>query len=297
MAAGTARRLLVAGLATSLSACGLTVPNLPLQPFATEKERSDFVQAVARNVRCELQDAIINLYSKNDPTDPKNRNLAWFGSWAAQLTLTLTADEKGSLAPSVNFLPITIPAEMFNVNLGASASSEATRTDKIGGFFLISDFKQLKVCHPDDRNKGPFILQGDLGLSDWLGSAIIPIGLGDTPQVQTNNVLSHEIKFEIDTMAGVTPAWKFTRVTVNQTGTLLSGNRNRTQDLTITFGPPDPKQVVVVVDPATNSPTMDPATGQPLLRPTALSQAANNAALAAEIGNAVTNGVRSAFLP
>ena len=294
MAAGTAGRLFAAVLATTLSACGVTVPDLPLQPFATEAERANFVEAVARNVRCELQDAIINLYSKDARIDKQNRNLAWFDSWAAQLTLTLTSDEKGSLAPSVNFLPITIPAEMFNINLGASASSEATRTDKIGGFYLISDFKHLNVCN---RKHGPFILQGDLGLRDWLISAIIPIGLGDMPQAQTNNVLSHEIKFEIDTMAGVTPAWKFTRVTVNQTGTLLSGNRNRTQDLTITFGPPDPKQAVVVVDPVTNKPVTDPATGQPLLRQTALSQAANNAALAAEIGNSVTNGVRSALLP
>jgi len=297
MSAGTVRRLLVAGLATTLSACGVTVPNLPLQPFATEKQRSDFVEAVARNVRCELQDAVVNLYANNAKGDPTGRNLSWFNSWAAQLTLTLTADEKGGLAPSVNFLPITKAAEMFNVSLGASASSEATRTDKIGGFFLIADFKQLKVCDADNRNKGPFILQGDLGLSDWLGSAIIPIGLGDLPQLQANNVLSHEIKFEIDTMAGITPAWKFTRVTVNQTGTLLSGNRNRTQDLTITFGPPDPKQVVVVVDPLTNKPVLDPTTGRPQSRPTALSQAANNAALSAEIGNAITSGVRSALLP
>jgi hypothetical protein len=295
MAAGTAGRLLAAGLAITLSACGVTVPNLPLQPFATQTDRTNFMQAVARNVRCELQDAVFNLYSKNVPIDPQNRNLAWFDSWAAQLTLTLTADEKGGLAPSVNFLPITKAAEMFNVSLGASASSEATRTDKIGGFFLIADFKNLKVCDPNKRNQGPFILQGDLGLSDWLTSAIIPIDLGDLPQVQASNVLSHEIKFEIDTMAGVTPAWKFTRVTVNQTGTLLSGNRNRTQDLTITFGPPAPKQAVV--DPVTNKPVTDRATGKPLSSPPALSQAANNAALAAEIGNAITTGVRSAMLP
>jgi hypothetical protein len=101
------------------------------------------------------------------------------------------------------------------------------------------------------------------------------------------NVLSHEVKFDIQNSGNLTPGWKLTRVMVNQTGNLFSATRDRVNDLTITLGPtlPTPKPVkdkqghikfVTVPGPAPDAYT---------------------AALASAIGLAVANAIRTTPLP
>jgi hypothetical protein len=292
------RPMLVSIIAAVVSSCGTYVPDIQDNPFATERERSDFIQAIARNVRCELQDSVIKLYAKNAPIDPYNRNLQWFDSWAAQMNLTLTNDNKGSFGPNLNWLQ-TIPNGIFNLGLGATLSSEAQRVDKIGSFFLILDLKRLQACHPEDRNRGPYILESNLKLYDWLEATMISINNADTPAPGSatgplkSNVLSHEIKFDIVSSGNITPGVKQTRYTLNQSGNLLSGTLDRTQDLTFTFGPPDPNWAELVINPTTNAPVINPRTGQPLTRPTQLAPAAASVVLASEIANAITNGLRN----
>jgi len=282
---------------TLLCGCGTYVPNINENPFADEKTRSDFIQEIFRNIRCEVQDAVIKLYAENQDIDPFNRNLKWFDSWAAQISLTLTIDEKSSLNPTSNLLPLSPPTKIVNLNLGATLSADAQRVDKIGAFFAVADFKDRQACHPEERNRGPFILQSDLKLYDWLKPATIGIDNADVPAPANqngpnkSNVISHEVKFDIVTGLAGTPGWKLTTATVNQTGTFLSLNRDRTQDLTITFGPPDPQWFVAVVDPTTRKPILDPKTHKPLLRPTELAPAAASSAMSSDIGNAVSNGI------
>ena len=120
---------------------------------------------------------------------------------------------------------------------------EAQRVDKIGTFFMVSDFKYLKACPAEDRNRGPFILLGNLKLFDWLWPAIIAENNRDFPPPATtdgplgSNVISHEVKFVIDTSASLTPIWKPSRVfNLNTTGIFLNASRERVQDLIITLG-------------------------------------------------------------
>lgn len=294
------RSLLVFGC-ISLTACGTHVPEIQENAFASEHARSDFVNAVARNVRCEVQDAVVRLYADNQKIDPENRNLGWFDSWAAQLSLTLTTEEKSSLNPVVNVLPPSPATSVFNVNLGGTLSADATRIDKIGSFFTVAELKALQACDPKERNTGPFILQGDLKLHDWLEATMVSVGNRDTPPPANqsgpfkSNVISHQVKFEVVTTGGVTPGWKLVRATVNQSGNFFSTTRDRTQDLTITFGPPDPAWLVPIIDPKTKKPKIDAATGKPVMRPTVLSQPAASAALAADIGVSVAANVRAAI--
>lgn len=281
-----------------LAGCGTYVPNITENPFADERTRSDFIQEIFRNIRCEVQDAVVKLYAENPSSiDPFNRNLGWFDSWAAQISLTLTIDEKSSLNPTSNLLPISPPTRIFNLNLGATASADAQRVDKIGAFFAVTDFKDREACPPQDRNRGPFILQSDLKLYDWLKPATIGMDNADVP-APTNpsgpnksNVISHEVKFDIVTGLSGTPGWKLTTATVNQTGTFISVNRDRTQDLVVTFGPPDPQWFVAVVDPITRKLVLNSKTHKPLMRPTELAPAAASSAMSSDIGNAVSNGI------
>jgi hypothetical protein len=288
--------------ALALGGCGTFVPDHQDNPFASERERSDFIQAIVLNVRCEVQDAVIRLYAENDPyIDPFNRNLGWFNSWGAQISLTLTIDEKTVLNPTGNWLPVSPPSSVFNLALGATLSAEAQRIDKIGAFFTVDELRHLKACPLNARNRGPFILQSDLKLYDWLKAMTISTDLGNTPAPVNekgpfkSNVLSHEVKFDIITTGTATPGWKLSTGTINQTGTFFSATRDRTQDLVVTFGPPDPAWLVVAINPATGKPLRDRETGRPIMRAGGLGPAAQSAATAADFGNAVTNGVRNAL--
>jgi hypothetical protein len=215
----------------------------------------------------------------------------------------LTTDEKGSFGPFVNVTPPSPMVSVFNLLLGGTLSTEAQRVDKIGAFFTVSELKALQVCPTEDRNRGPFILQNDLKLEQWLTATMISVDNGDTPAPVNShgpfasNVLSHEVKFDIISSGAVTPVWILRSSTLNQPGNFLGATRDRTQDLIITFGPPDPQWLTPVVEAATGKVKIDPKTRKPLFRPGALAPAAASSALASEIGNAVSNGLMNARRP
>src|SRR5581483_10970975 len=106
----------------------------------------------ARNVRCEVQDSVVHLYTSQQEIDPENRNLKWFDDWAVQISLTLTTDERGSLNPVVNLMPVSPLTSVFTANLSGTASAEAQRVNKIGSFFSVAELKKLNACHPEDRH-------------------------------------------------------------------------------------------------------------------------------------------------
>jgi hypothetical protein len=292
------RIILFVSLVAFLSGCGLYVPDLQENLFASEQERSHFVQAIARNVRCELQDAVVRLYAENPPSiDPENRNLRWFDRWAAQLSLYLSVDEKGVVNPTA----VWMPSGIFNLGLGATVSAEAERIDKIGAFFLVSDLKRLQYCRAEERNRGPFILQSNLKLFDWLKATMIAMNNGDLPPPADekgplgSNVLSHDVRFTITSSGSVNPIWFLTRASVNDDGTLLSGSRDRTQQLTITFGPTDPNWAAFVIDPTTSMPMIDPTTRRPVTRSVTLAPAAASTAFASDVANSISIGIRNAL--
>jgi hypothetical protein len=158
-------------------------------------------------------------------------------------------------------------------------SSDATRIETISSFHTVQEIRNLNSCRPGVRPIGPFILQSDLGLEDLLfGSQVSAdtrqVNFAETAEAeQGKNVIQHEVKFLVVSSGSLTPAWKLSRIwSVNQTGVFMSALRNRTQDLLITFGLPDPSG-------------------------TALGTPAANLALSAQIGIAVSNGVRPVVTP
>jgi hypothetical protein len=109
------------------------------------------------------------------------------------------------------------------------------------------------------------------------------------------NVLSHEIKFDITDTGNVTPGWKLTRVSLNQSGNLLSATRDRTNDLTITLGPTvsTPKPVL-----GKDGKPMVDANGKVKMTATyGPSNDAYTAALSSQIGLAVSNAIKSSLQP
>jgi hypothetical protein len=107
------------------------------------------------------------------------------------------------------------------------------------------------------------------------------------------NVISHEVKFEVTTAANAIPGWKLTQIAINQSGTGITASRDRTHDLTITFGPAAATKTLLT---DVNGKAKRDKNGN-LIYHTAYvpTTQALNSHLASEIGLAVANGLKSAI--
>jgi hypothetical protein len=262
-----------------ITGCGLYVPEI--QDFGDKVTGQQLVQSITYNVTCEVQDAIAAVY--------QNRKSTFLDTWGVQLTLNLQVEEKSSVNPVVNWLPPSPANAVFNLSAGGTLSADATRTDKLNSYFTVAKLRRLGPCDPATRPGGLLLMQSNLGLDEWLISNLTASDTGevnytgdysDGPLGQ--NVLSHEIKFDLTNTGNITPGWALTRVMVNQSGDFLSATRDRTNDLTITLGPTVKTPTPVVTKQGTVKMT---ATYAP-------SQQAAAAALSSQIGLAVSNALR-----
>jgi hypothetical protein len=300
-------RILILGLTLSLGGCGTYVPEIEEFWGARSQPRvpgdaANIVDKIAAQVRCELARAVQQVYQDpgpefeqrpGEPPPPKPRDLSWFDKWTVQATLTLTTLEQSTLnaglsvnnilnnATTVFGKTVITTAQSSAWGFGVGGSTGATRTDKLSMFFSIKDLKNGKSaidksCIPEPPANATLFVQSDLKIYDWLQAALLPLDVGiiqygnnSSPQ----NVIQHEIKFQIVTNGGVTPTWKLVRFSANTgSGQFFLLDRDRTQDLLMTFGPAQ----------------KDPTTGKPEKE---LSTAAQDAHLAALIGEDVAKAL------
>jgi hypothetical protein len=208
--------------------------------------------------------------------------------WGVQMTLSLTVAEKGASNPTVNWFPPSPATAVFNLSAGANLSAEATRIDKINAYHLVRDLR-LHRCPQENRPGGPFLMQSDLKLKEWLFDAITAertnsVNFGFGPK--GTNVLTHQVKFEVVSNGSVTPTWKLTRVSVNPSGSFLFASRIRTHELILTLSPAEKTVLTQVVK------------GKPtyivVMHP---SRQGEDLHLSATIGSAVADSVKNALQP
>jgi uncharacterized membrane protein YgcG len=336
-----ARALIVVVGVCLLTGCGLTIPDIkevwdadkpadvaPVTPVKiTGTTQIEF--EIKKQVYCQLKAAVqaVNLIPLKSGPPGGTLTVSQSGllplDWGAQVSLSLQVDETSGLTPGVAFnqvlpngLKVFGPgttgtvstAQSFNLGLGGTLSSTATRVDKYDPYwsvaFLMIPNTPRSICVPGndflmDRgwiadSSSPFILEGDLGITEWLVGAmqvndILPSvgapsgggkkggggGGGSSSSSSSGgggggaqpDTVSYEIKFVIVSSGTITPTWKLMRVTANTSGTLFNAGRTRTHDLIITIGPGSGSQA----------------------------QAAQQTHLASQIGNAVANATRSAL--
>jgi len=265
-----------------LGGCGTYVPEIQEFPAPSG---ALLVKEIVRNVHCEVKRAVTSVIEKDKELASINgRRLApWLDKWGVQIQLTLQIDEKSSVNPNLSYTPNPVSA-LFTLGAGGSISSQATRIDILHSFYTVQDLVRLpKNCAPADPAQGSFLLESDLKLRQWLADTVlssstgdinVPTKLDDSPI--KDGVISHEVKFEVDSAGALTPSWKLTQVSINSDAPFLSASRNRIHDLIITLGPT----------------SQSPLTGKWV--PGA---AAANSALSSSIGLAVTNGVRNGIRP
>jgi hypothetical protein len=196
-----------------------------------------------------------------------------------QISLSFQVDETSSLSPGV-VLTQTLPNAVTTFGAGAAAvttgqsrsigfggtlSSTATRIDKFVPSYsiryLMIPFGPNSPCtdpkndpfrknHWEPDSSSPFVIEGDLGIQDWLTGATIvnnlivsqtsgAAGGGASVGGLATDAVSYEIKFIIVSSGNVTPTWKLVQVSANSSGTFFSTGRTRTHDLIITIGPND----------------------------------------------------------
>ena len=272
-----------------VSACGLSVPEL--QEFTGDKVTGQqLVQSIAYNVTCEVQDAIDKIY--NNPDHP--RQSTFLDTWGAQIALSIQVEEKSSANPNFTWLPPSPASSIFSLAGGGTLSADATRQDKLNSYYLVSDLRRLGPCIEGSRPGGLLLLQSDLGLEEWLrdnvtaaDTGVIKYAKDYTDGPLKTNVLSHEIKFDITTTGNITPGWKLTRVSVNQSGNLFSATRDRTNDLTITLGP----------TVATSTTVTDKNGNAKKVTTRGPAPPAQDAAVSSQIGLSVSNAIRSSLQP
>lgn len=278
------RWIVLSAVGLMIAGCGLYVPEI--QDFGDKVTGQQLVNSITYNVTCEVQDAVDKIY--NNPDHPVKST--FLDTWGVQITLSLQVEEKSSVNPVVNWLPPSPANAIFNLAAGGTLSADATRTDKLNSYFTVAQLRALGPCEKSARPGGLLLMQSNLGLDEWLIANVTNANTGDVNYAADftggpfgQNVLSHEIKFDVTNTGNVTPGWVLTRVMVNQSGDLLSATRDRTNDLTITLGPTlaaPPKAVV------------DRQGKVRIIRTFVPSNEASNAALASQIGLAVSNALK-----
>jgi hypothetical protein len=220
-----------------------------------------------------VRDAIHAYYGRH------NYQPTFMDDWGIQILLDLTITEKSGVSPSTTWAPPPSPAVLFTLAAGASASSEALRTDKLHSFYTVREILAMNPCGAS-RDGGFMLMERDLKLTDWLFDAA---AVQYTRQADFNrsglppDVLFHEVKFNVETTGNITPAFKLSLVNVNDSGSFFSTSRNRSHDLQITLGPTD-----------------QGGKGKSKSKPRP-STAAADIALAGAIGRSVGEAVRSAL--
>lgn len=259
-----------------LGGCGLSVPEIQ-ENRASPGDGILMVQAIVQSVRCEIIDALKDI-DKEDRKRPV-RVAEFLDRWGVETTLTLTLDEKSTIAPNVVWMPASPANAVFTLGAGGSIAADATRTDKMSFYYLVPELRKQPYCVPgiQQGNENSLLVENDLKIDEWLRAYLSTIGTQEgTAPINANGalkdtVLSHDIKFDITSTGNITPEWKLTRASVNSTGTLFNTSRDRTHDLIITLGPGDKTGFVYTAAIVANE--------------------------SQQISNAITSGIKNALSP
>lgn len=241
--------LLSCALAFNLASCGTFVPPLtdfPDPTAATESaSESRMIGQIVRAVRCQLGASItatiLNDWRLAEDRLSKKRYSDAFDNWGAEANITITITDKTGLSPSTLLTPPTLSSPIFNFAAGIDASSEAYRSVKFNTFYTMRELFN-RPCPVDDRKFGSPLVATDLRITPLLEGRLLAIRTGEASPLDEpgrTNVLSHSVRFTVDTSAGANPSWKFIDVAVNPSGNLFTTSRNRIHELIITFGPLD----------------------------------------------------------
>jgi hypothetical protein len=260
--------------------CGTYVPDLQ-EFYQSPKDGRVLVDDFVDYVACDVKRSVLQILLDDQDRAierkraglPQGETLTWLKGWAAQLTFTLTVDEKSQINPGValnavypnavtNFAghPSVSTPQSFSLGLAGAYSSEATRKETLSLYMNFKDFTDSKTLSlarrteqdgklaECERNRNGFS-RPDIKFMDWLADATLaanvqggvlnyPKALQAEVKSSKKDVISHEVTFVVIYGANVNPTWKLVNFTGNNGSAPLFGvQRTNTQDVIITLGP------------------------------------------------------------
>ncbi len=260
-----------------LGGCGLTTP--AMENFSQKIPEGLEENTIINQVRCELhlgvQEALAHPVKDG-------YSLGWLrDDWGAKVTMNLTVDEKGALAPGLSFTsPFEKATQTFTANLGATASAQATRKETVE---LTYGFKKL-LAEPDITppcsNEDGVQIHSDLKIAEFIFNKATIAQIRDTTDSSDTKghypftSFSDDVTFVVAVGASATPVFKLVRLSASSNSPLMNATRTKTQDILVTLSKLD--------DPNADAPKL-----------TAEGQAAHNAELIGEqAGQAITSALR-----
>jgi hypothetical protein len=243
--------LFASGFACLGSGC-VTVPSL-------EHNNIPIAEVVER-VKCDLADAV-----------PDANKYPWMANWVVKVDLTLIVNEQSGITPTANLIDLRpsafVPgvgniAQNFTLGAGFGATGTAVRTDSLS--FSLS-LVELRYKRQDQRCafSAGLGLDGDLGLKEWVASALDPVDrgvltVGYHPRLMTTrsakggrppppppgndpplDSISHQIQFIVALSGSVSPNWTLVKFRgPTQSGTFASASRIRTHTLAVVMASP-----------------------------------------------------------
>ena len=218
---------------------------------------------IVGQIHCELHKGVQEVL-RNPPKE--GYSVEWIRKWGAKVTLTVTVDEKGGIAPGVTFNTIhpsaitkfyngnvTTP-QTYSLALGFSGSADATRKEAIAFTYAFEDLLKDSPIERDCENETGLLIHSDLKIAEFIANkafiASIPGSAGGPGAPYST--FSDEITFVVAYGGNLTPTWKLLRFSAGPQGNtpMLSGTRTKTHDIIITLAPvqPDTKPAQLVPD-------------------------------------------------
>jgi hypothetical protein len=165
-----------------------TLPSLdPIDGTQAAEDGSISIREVVARVKCELYDA----------TKDVRRDYWWFRYWGAKVDLDLIINEQAGLTPSVAFVtpfhPFTSKilgtiSQSFALGLTAGLTSNAVRTETVSFSATFLEVRDQLDARVENNKRAVFHdcilpegseLNGNLGLKQWIDSALGPVEGGD----------------------------------------------------------------------------------------------------------------------
>ncbi len=224
-----------------LGGCGLTIP--AMEGFSQKTPEGLEENTIINQVKCELHLGVQEALARQ----LKNGNqLDWLrDKWGAKVTMNLTVDEKGTLAPGLSFTsPFEKVTQTFTANLGATASAQATRKEAVTFSY---GFKKLlaepHIAQPCSNEDG-ILIHSDLKIAEFVTNKALLAQILDTTDANATggypfSSFSDDVTFVVAVGATATPTFKLVRFSANSSSPLVSAARTKTQDILVTLSPLD----------------------------------------------------------
>jgi hypothetical protein len=166
-----------------------------LEAASGVKDTPVLISEIVQRVKCEVADALADKINQQE--------YLWMSAWTAKIDLTLQANEQGGVTPSVTYTnyfknafnfgagPTSLTSsssiaavnQFFSVGASANFGEQAIRAEVISFTLSLKELRQWKYPLPGITSDyelicgrlGRLELTGNLGLIEWVNSALYPV--------------------------------------------------------------------------------------------------------------------------